>query len=166
MKRRLCVWVLSLVGIAALLSLPSTSRGQDAPSGAGISGRTFIGSYSFSGNTGALSATTLFTPPATGMYVIEWDMNTTTIAATSGTISALTFAWHNTNAMSRNTMLIGPQILDLHSLTSTGLLSAEVSGTQLMFCGTTAAVTWATTVGTAIVGSPQYSATFRVYARN
>jgi hypothetical protein len=128
-------------------------------------GRSYDISVVSSGNAGAVSATTLFTPPATGFYVIDWDL-TTTVTSTAGTMAALTFAWNNGNAMSRNTLLMGPQLLDLTSLTSTGLTGAEIGGTQVIYCGTTGAVTWATVVGTTIVGSPTYTARFRVRARN
>jgi hypothetical protein len=118
------------------------------------------------GNTGAHGATTVFTAPATGVYTVHWTLRTTTIAATSGTLTALTFAWNNGSAMSRNALLIGPQVLDLTSLVSVGLTSAEVTGVQSMFVTSGTAVTWATTVGVAIVGSPQYTAEFRVVALN
>jgi hypothetical protein len=127
-------------------------------------GRTWDATSTSSGNAGAVSATTLFTPPATGFYVIDWDLRTTA-TSTAGTLTGLTFAWNNGSAMSRNSLLTGPQILDLTSLVSTGLTSGEISGTQVIYCGSTAAVTWATTVGTTIIGSPTYTAQFRVRAR-
>jgi hypothetical protein len=114
---------------------------------------------------GAHGASTVFTAPATGVYTVHWSMRTTT-AGSAGTITALTLAWNNGSAMSRNGLLVGPQILDLASLTSTGLTSAEITGSQEMFVTSGTAVTWATTVGVALVGSPLYAAEFRVEARN
>jgi hypothetical protein len=116
-------------------------------------------------NAGAHSASTVFTAPVTGYYLVHWSLRTTT-AGSAGTITALTFAWNNGNAMSRNALLVGPQILDLASLVSVGLTSAEITGTQPMFVTSGTAVTWATTVGISIVGSPNYTAEFRVVALN
>ena len=116
-------------------------------------------------NAGAHSASTVFTAPTTGYYFVNWSLRTTATGS-AGTITALTLAWNNGNAMSRNTMLVGPQVLDLTSLVSVGLTSAEITGTQGMFVTAGTVVTWATTVGVAIVGSPNYTAEFRVVAQN
>ena len=149
--------------LAFLLIFAASLMAQtsDAPTG-----RSHPLVLTVSGNTGAHGASTVFTAPATGLYVVQWSMRTTVVAATSGTLTALTFVWNNGSAMSRNALLIGPQILDLTSLISTGLTSAEVTGTQTMYVTSGTAVTWATTVGVAIVGSPQYTAEFRVVALN
>lgn len=143
---------------AAVLASAQTS---DAPTG-----RSHPLVLTVAGNTTAHSASTVFTAPVTGFYAVHWSLRTTVVAATSGTLTALTFAWNNGNAMSRNSLLVGPQVLDLVSLVSVGLTSAEVTGTQTMFVTSGTAVTWATTVGVAIVGSPQYAAEFRVVALN
>lgn len=144
---------------AAVLAIAQTS---DAPTG-----RSHPLVLTVAGNTGAHGATTVFTAPVTGFYIVQWSLRTTVVAATSGTLTALTFAWNNgTNAMTVNSMLIGPQILDLKNVGATGLTAAEIMGSQPMFVTSGATVTWATTVGVAIVGSPQYTAEFRVVALN
>jgi hypothetical protein len=129
------------------------------------SGKSYSTTLTSSGLTGAHSASTLFTAPGTGIYTVRWSLRTTTVAS-AGTINGLTFAWSNGSAMSRNTLLVGPQLLDLTSLTSTGLTGAEIDGTQTMYVTSGTAVTWATVVGTSITGSPQYTAEFRVFASN
>ena len=150
MKRLICGF---LVLVGSLLSQTS-----DGPTG-----RIHPLTLTVAANTGAHGASTVFTAPATHLYRVEWSMRTTVVAATSGTISALTLAWNNGNAMSRNTLLVGPQLLDLTSLVSAGLTSAEITGVQEMYVASGTSVTWATTVGTAIVGSPQYTVEFRVF---
>lgn len=137
-----------------------TAQTYDSPTG-----RNHNIALTVSGNTGAHSASTVFTAPSTGFYTVSWSMRTT-VVATAGTLTALTLAWNNGNAISRNSLLIGPQLLDLTNLTSTGLTSGEITGIQSMYVVSGTAVTWATTVGTAIVGSPQYTTEFRVMALN
>jgi hypothetical protein len=149
MKRLLCV----LLILAGSLS----AQTSDGPTG-----RIHPLTLTVAGNTGAHGVSTVFTAPATHLYRVEWSMRTT-VVATSGTMSALTLAWNNGNAISRNALLVGPQLLDLASLVSTGLTSAEITGVQEMYVASGTSVTWATTVGTAIVGSPQYTVEFRVF---
>ena len=148
--------------LALLLTFASALMAQtsDAPTG-----RNHPLVLTVPTNAGAHGATTVFTAPVTGYYLVHWSLRTTTIGS-AGTLTALTFAWNNGNAMSRNALLVGPQILDLTSLVSVGLTSAEITGTQQMFVTSGVAVTWATTVGVAIVGSPNYTAEFRVVALN
>jgi hypothetical protein len=128
-------------------------------------GRRYDATLTVTSVAGAHGASTVFTAPATGFYTVHWSMRTTT-AGSAGTLTALTFAWNNGNAMSRNSLLMGPQVLDLSSLVSTGLTGAEITGVQEMYVTSGTAVTWATTVGIALVGSPLYAAEFRVEARN
>jgi hypothetical protein len=153
---------MNLLKLVLALSLIATALAQtaDAPTG-----RSHWTTLTVTSVAGAHGATTVFTAPATGLYTVHWSMRTTT-SGSAGTITALTLAWNNGNAMSRNSLLIGPQILDLTSLVSTGLTSAEITGQQDMYVVSGTAVTWATTVGVALIGSPLYTAEFRVEARN
>lgn len=142
------------------LALGAAAQTSDSPTG-----RIHPLTLTVAGNTGAHGASTVFTAPSTGFYIVSYSLRNT-VAATTGTITALTLAWNNGSAMSRNALLMGPQILDLTSLVSTGLTSAEIGGTQMMYVTSGTAVTWATTVGVAITGAtPSYTAEFRVEAR-
>jgi hypothetical protein len=152
--------LLKLVLALSLIIGVGWTQTSDAPTG-----RTHPLVLTVSGNTGAHGASTVFTAPTTGLYLVHWSMRTT-VVATAGTLSGLTLAWNNGNTISRNSLLIGPQLLDLASLTSTGLTSAEITGVQPMYVVSGTSVTWATVVGTAIVGSPQYTVEFRVFAAN
>src|SRR4029077_2651266 len=153
---------MNLFKLVLALSLIATALAQtaDAPTG-----RSHWATLTVTSVAGAHGASTVFTAPTTGFYTVHWSLRTTT-SGSAGTITALTLAWNNGNAMSRNSLLIGPQILDLTSLTSVGLTSAEITGQQDMFVTSGTAVTWATTVGVALIGSPLYTAEFRVEARN
>ena len=152
--------LLKLVLAVSLLAVIALGQSADAPTG-----RSHWATLTVASVSGAHGASTIFTAPATGLYTVHWSMRTTT-AGSAGTITALTMAWNNGNAISRNSLLMGPQILDLTSLTSTGLTSAEITGQQDMYVVSGTGVTWATTVGVALVGSPVYTAEFRVEARN
>jgi hypothetical protein len=151
---------LKLALALSLLTMSMFGQTADAPTG-----RSHWTTLTVASVAGAHGASTVFTAPATGFYTVHWSMRTTT-AGSAGTITALTLAWNNGNAMSRNSLLMGPQILDLASLTSTGLTSAEITGQQDMYVVSGTAVTWATTVGVALIGSPLYAAEFRVEAKN
>jgi hypothetical protein len=147
-----------------LLAMILAARFASAQTSDAPTGRNHPLTLTVPTNTGAHSASTVFTAPSTGLYVVQWSLRTTA-TCTLGTLSGLTFAWNNTNAISRNVFLIGPQLLDLSSLTSTGLTSAEITGTQPMFVNSGTAVTWATAIGTGCgTGTPNYIAEFRVVA--
>src|SRR5258708_4035330 len=104
------------------LSISAFSQTSDAPTGRNHPLLLTVGT-----NAGAHGASTVFTAPATALYVVQWSLRTTT-AGSAGTLTALNFAWNNGNAMSRNALLMGPQILDLASLVSVGLTGAEITG--------------------------------------
>lgn len=152
--------MLLAVIIIILFSLPLTAQTYNA-----TYGRRYDATLTVASVVGAHGASTVFTAPASGFYTVHWSLRTTT-AGSAGTITSLTFAWNNGNAMSRNSLLMGPQILDLASLVSTGLTGAEITGVQEMYVTSGTAVTWATGVGVALIGSPLYAAEFRVEARN
>lgn len=151
--------------LTAFLILFVATLGVEAQTYNATYGRRSDATLTVASVAGAHGATTVFTAPSTGFYSVHWSLRTTT-AGSAGTITSLTFAWNNGNAMSRNSLLMGPQILDLASLVTTGLTGAEITGVQEMYVTTGTAVTWATGVGIALIGSPLYAAEFRVEARN